>query len=99
MVFVRFVVKILNVVATPRYPPSRPDRPPEVGGRHAKTVTTRSRSVSSLPVSEIVIGPGWQLQPGDYKRHHVVQAIQRLLDARGLHGTDIRPSRIPYDPK
>jgi hypothetical protein len=57
---------------------------------------------SSLPVSEIVVGPGWHLtnlKPNEFDRHHVVQGIQRLLAARGLHSTQIRPSRIPYDPE
>lgn len=55
-----------------------------------------------LKVQKILIGPGWQLSRlsgNDFTRHHVVQGIQRLLDLRGLHQTDIESSQIPYDPK
>lgn len=55
----------------------------------------------SLPIHKIVIGPGWQLStlgPVDFARNHVVQGIQRLLDARGLT-SEIKSSNIPYDPK
>ena len=58
-----------------------------------------------LPVKLIVIGPGWQLShlmnsdPAAFARHHVVQGIKRLLDARGLSNIGIESSKIPYDPK
>lgn len=60
------------------------------------------KGVTALPVSKILIGPGWQLanlQPEELLLNHVVQGIQRLLTARGLHTTDIESSAIPYDPK
>jgi hypothetical protein len=55
-----------------------------------------------LPMERVVIGPGWQLaklESAEWARNHVVQGIHRLLTARGLHGTTIESSRIPYDPK
>jgi hypothetical protein len=55
-----------------------------------------------LPISRIVIGPGWQLanlQTSELSRNHVVQGIHRLLSARGMNSTTIDRSRIPYDPK
>ncbi len=56
---------------------------------------------SPLPVSRIVIGPGWQLatlSPEDQARHHVPQALYRLLSARGLRDTGVESSALPYDP-
>jgi len=55
-----------------------------------------------LPISRVIIGPGWQLanlSSTELSRHHVVQGIQRLLTARKLHSTAIFASRIPYDPR
>ncbi len=57
---------------------------------------------TSLPVQEIIIGPGWQLsslQSAEFARNHVVQGIRRLLIVRGAASADIRPSAIPYDPR
>jgi len=54
-----------------------------------------------LPISRIIIGPGWQLSRvtnAEFTKNHVVQGIRRLLAARGLHGVPVLPSNIPYDP-
>ena len=58
--------------------------------------------VAPLPISRIIIGPGWQLSKmtsADLSRNHVVQGIHRLLTARNLHTVSIDSSNIPYDPK
>jgi hypothetical protein len=55
-----------------------------------------------LPVRRVIIGPGWQLSrlgSEELSRNHVVQGIDRLLNARGLHNVSIESSTIPYDPK
>jgi hypothetical protein len=55
-----------------------------------------------LPINRVIIGPGWQLaglKRAEWTKNHVVQGIQRLLTARGLHATAIESSEIPYDPK
>jgi len=55
-----------------------------------------------LPINRVIIGPGWQLaglKRAEWTKNHVVQGIQRLLTARGLHATAIESSAIPYDPK
>lgn len=57
---------------------------------------------SSLPVYKVLVGPGWSHGvPDDIdpRRNHVVQGIMRLLDAVGLHDTEVTYSRLPYDPK
>jgi hypothetical protein len=60
------------------------------------------RGATPLPIKRVIIGPGWQLAnltSGEMARNHIVQGIQRLLTARGLHATGIISSSIPYDPK
>ncbi len=55
-----------------------------------------------LAVDRIILGPGWQLvrlPKDEFVQHHVVQAVKRLLDSRGLSATSIIPSTLPYDPK
>jgi hypothetical protein len=55
-----------------------------------------------LPISKVIIGPGWQLSrlsSDELARNHVVQGVHRLLTARGLHSTAIESSKIPYDPR
>ena len=55
-----------------------------------------------LTIQQITIGPGWQLSQlpiNEFARHHVVQAIGRLLALGGLHTTITETSDIPYDPK
>lgn len=61
-----------------------------------------AESKNRLPISSIIIGPGWQLpdiSSDKWKKNTVVLGIRRLLNARGLHAVDIVPSAIPYDPK
>lgn len=56
---------------------------------------------ASLPVTKIIIGPGWQLQnltPQEFGRNHVVEGVRRLLEARRM-AVEVQPSSIPYDPR
>lgn len=59
-------------------------------------------NTAGLPVSRIMIGPGWQLSrltPEEKKQNHVVQGVHRLLELRGLdNDVDIECSEIPFDP-
>lgn len=55
-----------------------------------------------LPITKIIVGPGWQLlhKTGlELKQNHIILGIRRILDARGLQNVPIEPSAIPYDPK
>lgn len=57
--------------------------------------------VRALPISQIFVGPGWQLRrlkPEEFGRNHVVEGIRRLLEARSMI-VDVLPSEIPYDPQ
>ncbi|HEV2473994.1 MAG TPA: hypothetical protein VGS41_15060 [Chthonomonadales bacterium] len=56
----------------------------------------------ALPVSRILVGPGWQLDTLNSEtvsRNHVIQGISRLLSVRNMTATTIETSAIPYDPK
>ena len=60
------------------------------------------KNKSPLPINKIYVGPGWQLHDKpklEFNRNHIVQAISRILYARGLQNVPIEPSSIPYDPK
>lgn len=57
---------------------------------------------TALPVSTVIVGPGWQLrqlEPPDLARNHVMLGIRRLLGDRGLHTVPVVPSAIPFDPR
>ncbi len=72
----------------------------ESGNRLVPYVDFLKSSVP-LPINRIIIGPGWQLstlKTPEWSRNHIVQGIDRLLIARGLHATKIESSQIPYDP-
>lgn len=74
----------------------------ESGDRLVPFVDFLKMKNESLPIHQIIIGPGWQLSSMDetvVARHHVVQGISRLLELRNLQNVKIESSKIPYDPR
>lgn len=74
----------------------------ESGNRIVPFVDFLKDVKKTLPVQRVIIGPGWQLsglKAAELSRNHVVQGIHRLLSARTMYGTEIKSSKIPYDPR
>lgn len=69
-------------------------------------------AVQPPALEQVILGPGCQLPrpAGDgpleteqeerhFRRDPTVLGVRRLLQANGLHGVPVVPSRIPYDPR